>query len=118
VAHKLVDIAITGRIFHVRAQGGPVGPLIAATAISMVSLFFNQLADGKTLATELVFSYVPLLLGLAAMWLCVLARRRTARKRLVTLYAVILAPFAFSYPAWMVLLLVAYKTGSYTGPMP
>ena len=42
------------------------------------------------------------------MWLCIRARKKTAHKRLVALFAVVLAPFAFSYPAWMVILWVLY----------
>jgi hypothetical protein len=52
------------------------------------------------------------------MALCVLAINRAAHKRLVVLYAVILAPFAFAYPAWMIVLWILYTSGSYHGAMP
>ena len=52
------------------------------------------------------------------MTLCVLAAIKSAHKRLVALYAVVLAPFAFCYPAWMIILWILFASGRYTGPMP
>jgi hypothetical protein len=103
---------------HIKPQEGPAAPLVAATAISAVSFFFHMFAAAKTLGTDLIVAYIPLLLGLAAMWLCFVAIRRTAHKRLATVYAVILAPFAFSYPAWMALIWMLYISGRYAGPVP
>jgi hypothetical protein len=61
---------------------------------------------------------VPIVLGGLSMLLCFAARERTRHKRLVIAYAVLLAPFAFSYPAWMMFVKVLYLSGKYTGPMP
>jgi len=92
--------------------------LLAATMISALSFFFHMLLTGRTLGTEVVLAYFPVLLGFVAMWLCICAGRKTARKGLVALYAAVLAPFAFSYPAWMVILWTLYASGCYTGSMP
>jgi hypothetical protein len=65
------------------------------------------------------FAYpIPLVLGGLAMLLCLTARLRTRHKRLVVAYTVFLAPFAFSWPAWMAYIAVLYFCGKYAGPMP
>ncbi len=51
------------------------------------------------------------------MWLCWRAVKQTRHKKLVLCYAVLLAPFAFSYPAWLVFIWASYVSG-YRGPMP
>jgi hypothetical protein len=76
------------------------------------------MATGKTLGTQVILGYFPVLLGSVAIWLCIRARRKAAHKRLVALYAVVLAPFAFSYPAWIAILWMMYLSGRYKGPMP
>jgi hypothetical protein len=57
------------------------------------------------------------LLGCISMWLCWRAGKQTRSKKLVLCYAVLLAPFAFSYPAWIVFIWASYVFG-YRGPMP
>ena len=96
----------------------PAVLLLTAAAISTLSFFFRDLVPGKPIVMELIVGYFPLLLGCVAMALCVLALNKAAHKRLVILYAVILAPFAFSYPAWLIILWILYASGRYTGPMP
>jgi hypothetical protein len=92
--------------------------LIVATGIAAVSLFLHLLAPARTLGTEVALGYVPFLLGCAAMWLCIEARRNTTHKLPVLLYTIVLAPFAFSYPAWMIFIWILYISGRYRGPMP
>jgi hypothetical protein len=103
---------------HHKVTEGPVVLLIAATIISAMSFAFHTMAIGKTLGTEVILGYFPVLLGVAAMWLCIRARKKTAHKRLVALFAVVLAPFAFSYPAWMVILWILFISGRYKGALP
>jgi hypothetical protein len=103
---------------HLKATEEPAVLLIAATIISAVSFFFHMMAAGRTLGAEVILGYLPLLLGFVAMWLCIWASKRSTHKRLVALYTVVLAPFAFSYPAWMVILWVVYISGRYKGPLP
>jgi hypothetical protein len=52
------------------------------------------------------------------MWLCIMAWRNTTHKLLVSLYTIALAPFAFSYPAWVAFIWILYISGRYKGPMP
>ena len=42
----------------------------------------------------------------------------TKHKIAVLVYAILLAPIAFSYPAWLLYLWVLYATGAYKGPLP
>jgi len=56
--------------------------------------------------SDLIRGYVPILLGSVSMLLCVLARRKAVHKGRVAIYAVVLSPLAFSYPGWMLILLV------------
>lgn len=85
----------------------------------MVSLFIVQLPIMRSgVLVEVFVGYMPVLLGCISMWLCYRAYRRATRKKLVVAYAVLLAPFAFSYPAWIVFLWMMFATGRYKGPMP
>jgi hypothetical protein len=90
--------------------------LDAATALSALSLFFH-LFIGQGLIAQAVFGYVPILLGFIVLWLCWRARGRTRHKTAVVLYAIFLAPFAFSYPAWIFFIWVWYRAGA-QGPLP
>lgn len=92
--------------------------LSAATAVAGLSFFWHTLSWTKSLYAETVLGYVPLALGVVCLWLCLKARGRTTYKRLVLCYSVILAPFAFSYPAWMLVVWIAFESGHYNGPMP
>lgn len=83
--------------------------LFVATAIA-VSSFCLLALPGQ------LFSYLPILLGCFSMLLCILARRRAVYKDLVTLYMILLSPFAFCYPAWFLLFYVVLASG-YQGPM-
>lgn len=94
--------------------------LIGAMAIAAVSLFivqFIQIVEGGDLAIEVFVGSAPVVLGCIAMGLCYKAYARAMRKKLVVAYAVLLAPFAFSYPAWIVFLWLMFATGRYKGPM-
>lgn len=65
----------------------------------------------------MVLGYAPILLGSAAMWLCWRARRIARHKAGILGYAILLAPFAFSYPAWILFLWIWYRAGGH-GPFP
>lgn len=92
--------------------------LLGATAVATVSYLLHDLPPPNALIGQVIFGYVPIVLGCIAVWLCIRARRKTAHKRLVTLYTVALSPFAFGYPAWIVVLWFLYASGRYKGPMP
>ena len=68
--------------------------------------------------TEVVLAYVPILFGILAMWLCLRARAGSEHKALVLTYTIVIAPFAFSYPVWLLFIWVMYRFGHYRGPMP
>lgn len=90
-----------------------------ATAIAVVSFFSNNIwSINRSLLTDALLGYVPILCGLVCMWLCFQARKKTYHKRLVLMYAILLAPFAFCYPAWFLILWILYGSGAYRGPMP
>jgi hypothetical protein len=90
--------------------------LVAATSFLLPEIAPKVLA--KTLLNDLAFGYFSILLGCVSMWLCVRARRKAVHKILVTVYAVVLSPFAFSLPAWMLFVWFMYASGRYNGPMP
>jgi hypothetical protein len=95
--------------------------LFLATALAAVSLFFHQLITPRTPTSfllELATGYTPILLGFLSMWLCSRARAKARRKGLILTYAIVLAPFAFSYPAWLFFIWVQYASGRYHLPMP
>jgi len=91
-------------------------PLASATALSVFSLFLLTLVHTGPIA-ELALGYVPILLGAVAMWLCWRARKAARHKTAVLLYTIFLAPFAFSYPAWMAFVWAWYAVGG-KGPFP
>ena len=96
----------------------PAALLSAATALAALSFFWHTLPWTKSLDVEIVLGYVPLVSGVVCVWLCLKARSRTKHKGLVLCYSVHLAPFAFSYPAWMLIVWIAFESGHYNGPMP
>lgn len=96
----------------------PTGLLSSAAAIAAVSLFFEPVIRPQRLFAQVVLGYIPVLLGCISMWLCIRASKRSNHKRIVFLYAIVLAPFAFAYPVWWALLYIAYVTGRYNGPTP
>jgi len=91
--------------------------LVAATVLSAVSLFFQAIVGARRLITETFLGYLPILLGCISMWLCWRAHQKARRKTLVLCYSILLAPFAFSYPAWIAFLYVWYRSGG-GGPFP
>jgi hypothetical protein len=96
----------------------PVQLLALATAVAALSLYFNILVTSRFLLAEAGLSYVPMLLGCLSMWLCLKARAKSTHKALFFTYAIVIAPFAFSYPAWIFYIWVIYAFGHYHGPMP
>ncbi len=91
--------------------------LVTATVLASLSFFFILLPI-RSLPAQVGFGYLPLLLGCASLWLCLKARKRAKHKVLVIVYSVMLAPFAFSYPAWLLIVWILYSSGHYNGPMP
>lgn len=89
-----------------------------ATALAVLSFFWHTLLARKSLYAEALLGYVPLMLGTVCMWLCFKARVRAKHKSLVLWYSLALAPFAFSYPAWMLIVWIAFASARYNGPMP
>jgi hypothetical protein len=92
--------------------------LAFATAAAILSMSFHILITPSSLLAEAVLGYVPILLGFLSIWLCCRAWARATHKTLVLVYAVVLTPFAFSYPAWLLVIWVLYKSGNYHGPLP
>jgi hypothetical protein len=109
---------LTGRVSQLRNGANGAGMLLAATALAAISFAFHMIVRNRSVGTEAILGYVPVLLGCICMWLCFRAHRSAVHKRLILLYAVILAPFAFSYPAWVLILWVEYISGRYHGPLP
>ena len=92
--------------------------LACATAIAVVSPLTGQIFDPKTPNSQFLVGYIPLVLGCICMWLCFRAQRQAKHRKMILLYAGLLAPFAFAYPAWIAFLCFEYASGRYTGPMP
>jgi hypothetical protein len=92
--------------------------LVGATAVAVLSFLFHMITRQSSLLSEAVWGYFPVLLGSVSMWLCFKARKEAIHKGFVLLYAILLAPFAFSYPAWLLILWALYASGRYHGPMP
>jgi hypothetical protein len=103
---------------HLRPLESTAVLLITATIISTLSFSFHLLAPTERPVMESIFAYLPLLFGGVAIGLCVRAINKASHKRLVMVYTVILAPFAFSHPAWMIILWILYTSGHYKGAMP
>lgn len=89
-----------------------------ASALAVLTLFSPNICKPTNLFTELACGYTPLLLGCLSLWLCMKARRKAKHKKLVVLYTVILLPFAFGYPVWLLFIWIMYRYGNYHGPMP
>ena len=68
--------------------------------------------------SELLTGYLPFVLGPVSVWLCLKARKRAKHKALILACTFLLAPIAFSYPAWTIYLWFMWVTGRYSGPMP
>ena len=92
--------------------------LISATAVAAFSFFFHIFGSARSLAAETALGYIPLLLGCTSLWLCFQARKRAKHKGFVVAYSIMLAPFAFSYPAWFLVVSILFASGHYNGPMP
>jgi hypothetical protein len=112
-----LDEGLPQQVTPKRALSCPV-LLACATAIGILSLFSHGIVSATPLVVWIEDGYVPLVLGGLSMLLCFVARQRTRHKRLVVAYAVLLAPFAFSYPAWMLFLWVMCASGKLAGPWP
>jgi pilus assembly protein TadC len=99
----------------------PLALIICATFIGFVSFTLHLLVGALmkgSLSADLVAGYGSLTLGFLSMYLCFKAWRASRRRWLVLLYSVMLAPFAFSLPAWLAFIWVMHATGRYSGPMP
>jgi hypothetical protein len=109
------------QLFFIRLELGAVtSPALVAcaTGVAIASLSSAFILDPKTLNAQLAVGYTPILLGCLSMWLCFKARQKARHKRGVLLYAILLAPIAFCYPALMIFIWLMYVSGKYTGPMP
>src|SRR5450432_971150 len=93
---------------YMKVLDRPVSLIAIATGIAAVSFLFHVIAPTGTLLGDLILGYAPVLLGCVSMFLLVRARRKVVHRGRVTIYAVILSPFAFSYPAWILILLVYF----------
>ncbi len=60
----------------------------------------------------------PLLIGCVCTLMGYKVWNAAGRLGGVGIYLLLLLPFAFGYPAWIVLLVIAYLSGQYSGPMP
>jgi hypothetical protein len=110
---------VTARALKFRVESvGATALLASATAVAIVSFYFFALVKPNGLTEEVFLGYIPVMLGGVSMWLCLRARKKAARKRLVLSYAIVLAPFAFNYPASLLILWLLYVSGRYHGPMP
>ena len=96
--------------------------LFIATVIACISVTFplklHPIISPDSFVAELPLGYIPLLCGCVCMYICFKAWQRSIHRVAVILYSTALAPFAFSYPAWMVFIWIAYAYGGYQGPMP
>lgn len=108
----------TFRQLHRLTASGVTLLLAYATVLAALSFLFHMVVPGNSLFGEVALAYVPVLLGCVSMWLCFKAWKGAAHKRFVIFYAIVLAPFAFSYPAWLLILWILYAAGLYHGPMP
>ena len=80
--------------------------LALATTFAIVSLgLLLALPLSGKFAT--IFGWLPIFLGCVTMWLCWRARRVARHKTAVLIYAILLVPFAFSYPAGILVLRAA-----------
>ena len=89
-----------------------------ASAVAILSLFSHDILKPTNLYTQVAFGYTPLVLGCLSLWLCLKAHRKAKHKKVVLIYTILLAPFAFSYPVWFLFIWVMYTSGNYHGPMP
>lgn len=87
----------------------------SATFVAAMSVLLLTRVHGRI--AEIVLGYVPIPLGCISMWLCWRARQKARHKTLVLCYAILLAPFAFSYPAWILFIYVWFRSGG-GGPFP
>jgi len=100
-----VNEALPKHVSSKRVLSCPV-LLACATVIALLSLFSADLVRTGPLIVRLTTEYFPLVLGPVSMVICFVAGKRTRNKGLVVAYALFLAPFTFSYPAWFLLVWV------------
>jgi hypothetical protein len=88
-----------------------------ATPVALASFFFHLIIPNG-LIFEVVLGYVPIVLGGVCLWLGYSAFRIARHKLSTVAYVVLLTPFAFSYPAWLLFIWTMHASGRYHGPMP
>lgn len=100
-----------------------VGLLTAGTCVAIFSFFLQFIVGAfvrepwpANLRSACLIAWP--ILGFVSMWLCSKAAMSVRRKGIVAIYLVALAPFAFGYPGWMLLLLASCVFRGCTGPMP
>jgi hypothetical protein len=91
--------------------------MISATVLAAVSFLLNVVIRVRSLILEIAIGYIPLLIGCVCLRLCYMAYKRAERRPLVLWWSIALTPFAFSYPAWAVILGFLRATGLYAVPM-
>jgi hypothetical protein len=107
-----------GRIYAtIPRDASPSLLLCSATAVSAVSFSFGFLPELPELAMLGLFCLLGIL-GCLSMWLCWKAYQKAAHRRSVLLYAILLAPFAFSIPAWWIGIFAMMLSSHYSGPFP
>jgi hypothetical protein len=88
-----------------------------ATVVALASFFFPSIIPNG-LIFEVILGYVPIVLGGICLCLGYSAFRIARHKLSTAAYMVLLTPFAFSYPAWLLFIWIMYASGRYHGPMP
>jgi len=88
-----------------------------ATVLASVSFFFHVVIPRSFLYQEALW-WVPIVLGGMCVWLGYSAWRVARYRRFTIIYMVLLTPFAFSYPGWVLVLFLMLASGTYHGPMP
>jgi hypothetical protein len=101
-----------------RGRFGPGALLFFAVALSAISFSLGAIIDPRSLGAQMIAGYIPLILGGLSMYLCAKSWKAAKHPRLILLSAVLLAPFAFGYPAWFLVAGISYALGRYHGPMP
>ena len=89
----------------------------SATVVALASFLFHLIIPNN-LIFEVALGYVPIVLGGICLWLGYCACRVARHKLSTAVYVVLLTPFAFSYPAWLLFIWIMYTSGRYRGPMP
>lgn len=97
---------------------GPSALLAIATVLAVVSLFFHRMFPIHGLWAQLALGCMPILIGCVWASITYRAWQRSSRHWAVALYGFVIAPMAFSYPAWILFVWVMWVFGKYNGPMP